>query len=530
MSTSLVIPPAVPSLVLQSQFDDLPNSGGLGAPAILRGTIAAHLASGVALGAGMSDAVRTATTAGLNAAIAKAASLNKFLEIEPNTYETNGSLLIPAGTSGLTIRGDLRSTVVSYAPAANGAPIMQVGDIAGAGVILGLRIKGLTLKYGVAQNGTAGSNGMSIGTMYVSHIEDVSVADATGGALTNAPTYGIRHFSGGSGTYSFSNVFKSIQVNQATAALFSVELTGTGNLYEDLYLHNGSGAGSANTMTGFPFQLGNLNGSGRSDDVVMRPNIEWLSTTQAAFLLYSMKNTTIIGLHVEGLVLGGYGAKMLQQVSGTVALHGTEILDLLCAQSACSIVSLSGYGEVFSADNTNWTMGRASEVTSNMTFFTTASSNDSQSIGKVRNLQVLDNGGGNASKITLDAVTPNTLAAMPTVAEFSTDQLLPTTKGAQITVSAAYTHYGIHEDAVIFVPASITSFTLALSNKVKASGTGSSAPPRPGARVRVRRQSGTAAGTLTITDVAGSSTLATGTTAAADYVFQFNGTNWVLMA
>jgi hypothetical protein len=48
--------------------------------------------------------------------------------------------------------------------------------------------------------------------------------------------------------------------------------------------------------------------------------------------------------------------------------------------------------------------------------------------------------------------------------------------------------------------------------------------------VRVRRQSGTYANTLTVVDAASSTTLSTNTASNADLVYTFNGTNWTLAA
>jgi hypothetical protein len=91
-------------------------------------------------------------------------------------------------------------------------------------------------------------------------------------------------------------------------------------------------------------------------------------------------------------------------------------------------------------------------------------------------------------------------------------------RGAAINVSATYNHYGQYSGAHIFVPASITSFTITLKATMGASG--NQAVPA-GQWVHIRRQSGTASGTLTVVDDAGT-TLTTNTTSAQDFFYQMS--------
>ncbi len=518
-----------------AQFDDLTNVSGLGAPAILRGFVsAARAVSGMGsiVGAGQSGSVRTATTAALNAAISKAISLGKFLEIEPGVYETNGSLLVPGGTNGFSMHGDLRSQIINYGI---GSPILTIGDLTGAAQVVNCKIAGLTLQYGVSQGGAANCNGISMGPTYTSALEDIQIGTATAGALVNAPTYGIRCYSTGSG-FMFQNRFRRLQINGATATFFSKELGGTGDVHEDIYMHNGSGASSANALTSYGLQLGN--GSiQRSDDVWIRTNLEWLGETQAVLLAWNMTNMTFIGTHFEGCVLSGTGSpRLIWVLGGEVHFMGTEILDMKTSSgtTGATIVTVAGYSEQVKMDNTIIKFSSGSEAITPVQLISGANNNgnDTQPVVSIKHLTMNDNGSGNAAEFTLDPVIASPpMSILGQFREFYSDQLLSRTAGAQFTMLASLTLYGQHEDATIFVPASLAAAaTLTLSNKRKPSGTGSSLAPKAGAVVRVRRQSGTYANALTVVDAASGNTLSTNAAAAADLVFTFNGTNWALAA
>ena len=102
---------------------------------------------------------------------------------------------------------------------------------------------------------------------------------------------------------------------------------------------------------------------------------------------------------------------------------------------------------------------------------------------------------------------------------------------ASIAVSATYTHYGQMVDATIEVPATITSFTITLSPVQGATGT---ALVKLGTTLLIRRQSGSASGTLTVTNGGGAGgNLTAPNTANSSGWYQFVNTgtgsnNWAL--
>jgi hypothetical protein len=97
--------------------------------------------------------------------------------------------------------------------------------------------------------------------------------------------------------------------------------------------------------------------------------------------------------------------------------------------------------------------------------------------------------------------------------------------GAVRMISAPYTTYGQDENPTFEIPAAITSFTLTLADVQAASGVGATLIPPVGNLIHVRRNSGSASGTLTIAD-AKAGTITTNTQAAQDLYFKFDGVRY----
>jgi hypothetical protein len=144
-------------------WDDPSNAIGLGAPAILRGTISLTRASGVVVGTGQTGAVRSANATAVQAALDAAAANNKFVEFEEGTIEFSNStgLYFGSATSstlsnqytGFTFRGSTEKSILRQFTAT--APVLNIGDFTNGGSIRGMKIGGLLLDYGITPGGTS---------------------------------------------------------------------------------------------------------------------------------------------------------------------------------------------------------------------------------------------------------------------------------------------------------------------------------------------------------------------------------------
>jgi hypothetical protein len=248
-----------------------------------------------------------------------------------------------------------------------------------------------------------------------------------------------------------------------------------------------------------------------------------------------MLNTTFLNCHIEYVGLSGANANVIYLITSFVKFINLFVEDVqtISGASACSMCTCAGYNEYVSFDRLfiKWNSYSSGVVTQALPIIGAVAhnGNDTNPITRIDNMYIEDDAGNNLQYVTLDSVNTTALGNGTAIAEYIGDNLLPTTRQYQPVITSSYTHYGLQQDAVIFVPASLSgAITVTLSNKRKPSGTGSSLITKTGNTVRIRRQSGTFAGTLTVVDAASSGTLSTNSTAAVDLLYQFNGTNWIV--
>ncbi len=197
--------------------DDPSNTSGLGAPAIVRGTIRGATVNGLTVGVGMSAAVRTANHTALQAALNYAVSNGKFFELEPNVYE----IISPTGGVGLQVtptavnndfvwRGTRQSRIIQYG---SNVSVLTIGDPTGGTLARGFDMRGLRVEYGVAQGAviTGSISGTTLTVTAVasapaSYANNVAVGQTLSGSGVTAGTTitALGTGTGGTGTYTVS--------------------------------------------------------------------------------------------------------------------------------------------------------------------------------------------------------------------------------------------------------------------------------------------------------------------------------------
>jgi hypothetical protein len=499
----------------------------LGAPAVLRGSVYAHRAPGVTLGPGQTRATQAATLVGLQAALDDAAATNRFFEIEPNVYEIFGpaGLIIRAEARNFKWAGSVGSRLVQFR---ENAPILTIGDTGKDGYAAHQVITGFSLDYGVGQAGKAGAIALVLGSAAWNVVEQFIVCT---NYMDNPPSMGLAvTTTSASNKFFFQNTIRNGEIGGGQVSLLSVKMDGTGNLWEDIYTHFGSDAASRQTCSGPAWDL---DPPGQMDDnVFVRCNIEHVNST-AMIHASGALNTTFIGLHIEDVGLTGPDPAVVSQSGGQLRFIQSLIMDLALARAEgrAAVHRAAGYGERAAFDDLHfkWSSysSRALNSDTRVVAPPTFHGNDTNPAISISNLTVQDDPGDNGAQLMLNVVFDQPLIDGTFIATARDDNLLPTTRQLQTTIQAAYTHFGMHEDAVLFVPPAITNFTITLSDRFKASGAGSTLAPRPGARLRIRRRNGAATGALTVVDAATSATLTTNTASGVDYVYAFVDGKWI---
>lgn len=506
---------------------------------LMRGTVdgaAYFVRNGGVIGAGQTTTQRQTNATVLNTLFSYCVTNGKFCELAPGVYEINSTtgLLIPAGGYGnynMTFRGSRIGTVITqFYAGGTGAPVLTIGDIAAVTSMDGIDISGLTLNYGASQTGLTSATALVIGDGSNGAFSDISISPN----FSANPGYdGMRI--GDASAANFSMFYRGISVMgwQRYALNFNAGNGSTGNHFDNFYLAATSASSGAtnsqNAVTGYiKFNVG------CQDMQFSRLNTEW----GACNIVVDCQNSTIEGLtfdawHMEGVNLTGSTPAVINMTGAQVLINSLDIVNpfFLSANTPRLIQDWTGGSSSIMVHNLSTYPQTSGKWTTPLILYAAlggATLGDDVPMVQINSFQAIA-ASSLASPVQFDVHMP--AASFNTPLRFGRYVYGPggsRVERAVISVSATYTHYGQHEDANILVPFSITSFTLTLGNRMGATGT---QLPRTGNTVHIRRLSGTASGTLTITNGGAGGTGAqsnvTNTTSATDYFYVFNGTDWI---
>lgn len=507
-------------------IDDPTNVSGLGAPAIIRGTVYGHLAAGVTMGSGNTQTVQTATAVGLQNAINYASSANKFFELVPGDYEIYSStgLVIPNTGGSFFWRGQEGATVITqFYHSGSGAPIITIGDISGNSLSYGMDIDGMFLRYGASQSGLTASNACIICPSFGGKFKGIDVSISLG----FIPYNGIAIYSLG-GPYAgsfYSNSCADWQISGAVANLLAIYDGGTGNVFDNIYLNNDGAA-----LTGSYL----LMDAGQIPEWTFRQLNCELGSCNTVISLNQNVGIRFEAVHVEQVVMTGTNPTIfLTQGECNVDIDTLDLIDIQWLTT-----NMTGNPTIFSdytpapglirCRNLNMVTYLTSQITSTVVAFNSSSSPTDNIDSCIIDGIYIDDAtatGQYTGHFLLDynAAPQSAYPTPSSIVHYRWNQWASVVDGAVIPISATFTLYGQYINTTIQVPATISGFTLTLSNVMAATG---SQPTATGTVTHIRRLSGTGSGTLLVKDDAGS-TLTTSTTAAQDYYYIFNGLHYV---
>lgn len=513
-------------------FDDPNNAAGLGTPALLRGTVNAELSAGLTIGSGLTLAARQANLAALQKAINYASANNKYFELAPGIYEISGAagLTIPA-VDGFSWQGTKQTTIKQCL---NNAPILSVGDVSSGTInTQDIHISGVRLYYLNDQTGQANSAALKIGLVRNSVFENINIFapySATG-PLQKAYR-GIHVVSTGTNFGFFSNSLRDIFVGGADQCLMDVALVGTGSVFQNIYLTQGT-TNNVATMSGPALRF--LGNADQYETVLDQVNVEWVSANQIIFA-QNLRGMTFLSCHFEGNQITGFDPCLFNLSTSEISLVGCNILDQVCLSGVTGTASLFRcYGDnTVTGSNLRISWSGASRVTTPLNLFALngSSPGDANQSADITGLSFKDVTGGNLTNLQFSANMP--LASFPPpyavnryqyggVATDQTDRVV-----IQLPGTANYTHYQTHTDATVMMPAALAANrTITLSPLRKPSGVGSTLNGLSGNTIKIRRMSGTASSSLLVVNGGtAAGTLTTNTTAGTDLYYKFDGTNW----
>lgn len=516
-------------------FDDAGNASGLGAPAILRGTISTYNMAGLVLGAGQTTGVRQTNATTLQSAFNYASAHGKFLEMVEGVYEISSStgLVVPTnsnGDPGFTLRGSHSGTIINqFYTTGSGAPILTIGDTTGVNSISEFDISGLTLNFGVSVTGLTNATPIRIASASYGNLEKIFC-----NSFTNASYNGMEVSQN-----VWSCTFKDINIAFfQNHGLYLNNGGSTGNVWSNIYLAGGPGNTTTPTAISGSFIYTN---DAIQDQYFERLNCEWaacntvISLGDPQRLFFSGEGWVFDALHIEGIALTGADPVILGLGgNATVLVNGFDLVTTFVKSAnftgkahVARMTNEDGGASKITIKDLNMVSFAASEVNTAIDmigFVFDGYSWDDQSIFEIDGGTFRDDAGGNYSgHVSFDTKLPTASFALPArYRKYTYGYIGSIVDQPVLTISSTYTLYGQYQNVTVQVPASITSFTLTLASVMGA--TGNQAVPT-GATVRVHRKTGTASGTLTIKNGAGT-TLNTNTTADTNFFYVFNGTNF----
>lgn len=494
------------------------------------GTVNLATYAGVTVGSGQTLSVQQANCTNINAAITFAETNNLELDVPTGVYQYNcvGGIVIPAVTSsgtGFKWRGVRGGTVLMQMYATSpGAPALTIGDPTGSNVFYGLDFDGATVRYGASQTGLTSAETVTIGAATNSRITGLTV-----GVPSNPnPGYdGILINNGSVQNFTY-NSLGDWYVNGAQRTLLNASnALGAGNNFGNIFLSNGT-SGTYGALSGYCLTLGT---TVSTEPKFNGLNCSWISGNVIVDLEDAV-GVSIDNLHLEGIKSTGASPILVQTVASDVRIGSMQVKNWV-VQSA----NLTGTPKAFrdaSATPSNLQvqsldfLGTGSgNITTPFTVVspdTVADDNGTYAIQQLR-FQVTT-GSDFATNVNLDSHMPTSSSAFLTperIGQYTWGTAGSVADKAVVPVSATYTHYGQLTNATLEVPASVTSFTITLQAVQGATG---NQPVPLGSTVHVRRQAGSASGTLTVVDDA-STTLWTDTGSNTSNDFIFNGTHYV---
>lgn len=455
-------------------------------PTIHKSVDVTNVAGGVVLGTGMSAQQKIDNGTLLNNALALAAANGWWVESSPGNVQVDAQKLDGAQKVGIQIVGgvsgvDLRGLNI-YQYAVN-HPILTIGHPSTR--IYSLNAKLGSTAFGVDQVGNTAAVGVQLGALANCDL-DINVG-GYGLDGYHDPYYGVKSIAG----TIWSNRYR-MSVNGGQANLVYIDADGTGCHWENCYF--------GGHRSGLPFTSGGLYIKTQEQNVFNQCNIEWI--IGQALTLDNAKGQVFNSLHLEGIKMtAGANPAFIRMISSEAIFNGLELFEpnvqaatgftgtaALFNQYAINHVTIDGfhYRQQTVSNDVDWALfNHRTDDTSSL------NSGGFMSTFEVRNIRT-----DGSHRMVLDPTLPKTLMGSKYIGQAGrytfnygigrSEQMV-----WDMAASGTETAYMCHRDQIIQLNLAIAADkTLVLSNKLAASGIGSTVQAPAGTVVVVRRGPG----------------------------------------
>ena len=521
------------------------TDAGLAAPSRISGALDLTLWPGVVSGALPDAGARAANGAALQAALDWCAANERYAELPPGRYEyiaervqdgVNVGLQLPVTARGLIgVFGHSGTRLIQYAVNHRG---LTLGDVSADynAATAKTEIGGFTVGYGVSQVGQTQAAAILFGRLYLSRFRDIGVDKWISGALHHP--YIAAQFSPTPGkTFFFSNSFEGIlDLNGGQKSIIEYQANGTGNNYTEIY----AGGGSVGDRVVTTDPVVNIVGRyGLEFGPVLQLNIEWVAPAAGRLISNSADGLIIDDLHIEGAQMRDWGGSFIHNDAGYIHIRNLRILNpwIAAANASGDPAIVSTYGDARTViEHLHMTCDGGSEYVQDMMMRIAKADGDPWKNPRIEVRGMALDGSGMTGTMRLDAgfpaIAPDGIGYIGGHRGYVHEPTRSRTEGAKIRMNnAPLTVYGQHRNSLVtLVPALTTNRDLVLSDKLTASGAGSTVPRVAGDIVRVHR-AGAGAFNLVVKDHAAATlyTFVGAASAGTLKAFEWTGAAWVAL-
>lgn len=428
--------------------------------------------------------------------------------------------------TGFTWLAPLTAEIHQYA---TNTPILQIVPIDNPSAIFGIDFYGCTLHYGQDESLNTGSVALLLGPLWLCRIGGIRVANTT---TLNKNYRGIFN---PQTEFFFSNHLYDVKVWKSSQSLLELQSTGTGNLFNNIYLSGVTSSVTAGTVAS-PFKYSHPTSGQFHGNIFNQFNIEWCQSNKLIDV-QNARGITFNGVHLEQNRLSGNNACLVNAVISDMTFNGLMALDNRFESGTTTGTAPAWFASFNDSGITVQNMGFRINSSSYMNvnvfmFHQNSGITNTPARIHIDNLRLQDTGSALRKFLRVDSTDMGTAfgeLALLAAGEVHIGEPVSRLERAEYSLAASTVVYGAQaSDAFIRAPSSLTS-TLAvqLSRYMGPVGSrGDLIPVARGTVCTIRRSAGTTVNSMVIENMEEGTRVTASLTAATSVRLLFDGARW----
>lgn len=432
----------------------------------------------------------------------------------------------PVHPTGFTWIAPLTAEIHQYA---TNTPVLTIVPVDNPSAIFGIDFYGCTLHYGQDESANTSSNALVLGPLWLCRIGGIRVASTT----TTNKNY--RACFQPQSEFFFSNHLYDMKLFKSSQSLMELQSTGTGNLFDNIYLSGVSSSGVAASVAS-PFKYSHPSAGQFHGNVFNQFNIEWCQANKLIDV-QNARGITFNGVHLEQNRLSGNNACLVNVAIADVTFNGLMALDNRYETGTVSGTAPSWFSSFndsgITVQNMGYRINSSGYMNTNVFMFhQNGGITNTPARIHIDNLRLQDTGSALRRFLKVDSDDMDTAfgeLALLNVGEVHIGEPSSRLERAEYSIAASTVVYGaMSDEAFIRGPASLTStLHVQLSRYMGPPGSrGDLIPVKRGAMATVRRSAGTTVNSFVIENQEEGTRILSSLTAATSVRLYFDGARW----